>query len=213
MPTNKPRFSVVIAACDNARELDSHLPAYLHQEYEPGYEVIVVDESSADDTDEVLKLLKGSSPTPLYNTFLPKPDPNMSRPRMALTLGVKAAKNERIAFASIHTPPPSPTWLAELAEYAGESTLILGYVNRKNGNVRLQLFESIDQAAPIVSKAERRFAHGHRGKLLRYLCGKYDFIVVPTSQGHDVLRLFEHDIRGSQLLWLRLRVVLYNMFH
>ena len=49
-------FSIVMTVYDQAHDLEENLPAFLTQEYEPGYEVIVVDESSTDNTEDVLKL-------------------------------------------------------------------------------------------------------------------------------------------------------------
>ena len=84
---------------DHAHELEEHLPAFLTQEYEPGYEVIVVDESSTDETDDVLKLQKQSYPH-LYTTFLPKPNRNITRLKLALTIGVKAAKKDPFSVSA-----------------------------------------------------------------------------------------------------------------
>lgn len=214
-----PRFSVVMAVNDNARELEENLPAYLEQDYVPGYEIIIVDESSADDTDDVITRFKNqldssehTHATRLYSTFLPKPNFRVNRQRMALTLGVKAAKNEWIIFTDIRRKP-SMTWLSELAEFTTDDTqVMLGYV-RKNGDIKLQLFRDIDSVRPLVGKAERRQANGHKGFLMRYLRGKYDMIVVKADQGHNLLRLYELDVRGSRLLGYRLSTFFYNIFH
>ena len=48
MSKNERRFSIIMTVYDQAGELEENLPAFLQQEYEPGYEVIVVDESSTD---------------------------------------------------------------------------------------------------------------------------------------------------------------------
>ena len=71
MDNKESSFSVIMTVYDHARELEEHLPAFLTQEYEPGYEVIVVDETSTDETPDVLKLFKNDYPH-LYSTFLPK---------------------------------------------------------------------------------------------------------------------------------------------
>ena len=107
-------FSIIMSVCDDACLIEENLPAFLEQEYEPGYEVIVVDESSTDNTADVLKLQKNEHPN-LYTTFLPRPNRLVNRPRLALTLGVKAAKNDWVVFTDISTPPPSSQWLAELS--------------------------------------------------------------------------------------------------
>ena len=195
----KPRFSIVIAVHDQAQEIEQNLPSLLTQQYDEGFEVIVVDESSTDDTLDVLKRLKNEH-SKLYTTFLPKYHFQNNRQRLALTIGVKAAKYEWVIFTEITTPPPSGQWLAELAEYACQPTvLLLGYINAKSGDVRLQPFDDVADARKIISKTERKKAQGHTGgRWLRYQRGWYDFVVVATSQAHETLRLFA--VKGQNRL-------------
>ena len=209
----EPQFSVILAICDQAQEARENLPIVLTQQYEAGYEVIVIDESSTDESSDVVKQLRADHPH-LYSTFLPKSQLQLARRRLALTLGVKAAKGDWLVFTDINTPPTSAEWLQELSPFVASPTqLLLGYYNRKTGDVRLQPFESVDGAAAIIGKAERLKGTGHKGKWLRYKRGLYDFVVVPAQLGHETLRLFERDIRGWQLFCLRLRVYFYNLFH
>lgn len=202
------RLSVIMAVYDNARELEENLPDFLMQEYEPGYEVIVVDESSTDDTEDVLKRFKQDYPH-LYTTFLPKPNQNIIRRKLALTIGVKAAKNEWIILTDINAKPVSSEWLKEIAEAIDNTTdMLLGYY--KKGEIRLQAFEEIEQSQRLVRKAERKRADGHKGKHLRYLRGKYSFIAVRRDKAHDLLKFFEQDVSFRQLLGLRFLVMLQN---
>ncbi len=202
-------FSVIITVYDHAHELEEHLPAFLTQEYEPGYEVIVVDESSTDETDDVLKLQKQSYPH-LYTTFLPKPYRNITRLKLALTIGVKAAKKDWVVFSDIHSAPPSSEWLKEVAEATDDTTdVILGYFRKKG--TRLQSFEEVSQVSCIVRKAERKRANGKQGKRMKVMRGKYDFIVVRREKAHDLLKYFEQDISLLNLFGLRLLVMLQNI--
>ena len=59
-----------MAVHDNAQELERNLPAFLTQDYAPGYEIIIVDESSTDETEDVLKRFKHQHNN-LYTTFIP----------------------------------------------------------------------------------------------------------------------------------------------
>jgi cellulose synthase/poly-beta-1,6-N-acetylglucosamine synthase-like glycosyltransferase len=64
-----PPLSVIICARNEAENLNKFLPLILTQDY-PEYEVIVVNDGSVDETEDVLKLLKSNFPK-LYVTTLP----------------------------------------------------------------------------------------------------------------------------------------------
>ena len=209
MTKEKCRFSVIMAVYEKARELEENLPDFLTQAYEPGYEVIVVDESSTDDTEDVLKLFKQNYPQ-LYSTFLPKPNRNITRRRLALSIGVKAAKNEWVIFTDINAKPTSLDWLKELADSIdGSSKVILGYFRKKG--TQLHIFDEVWEANRQIRKAERKRADGHEGKRLKYLRGKYDFIVVQRDYAHDLLKFFEQDISLGRLIGLRLSIMCHNI--
>ena len=179
---------------DNGRELEENLPAYLTQLYEPGYEVIVVDESSTDHTDDVLKLMKQQYPH-LYSTFLPKPDIHRNRKRLALTIGVKAAKNEWIIFSGIYSIPQDNTWLQTIADnLSGDSGIMLAHY--KKGNLVMRTFENLEEVS----------------NYLRKLRGKYDFIAVRADEAHELLKYFEQQVGFGRLFGLRMSIFFRNLF-
>lgn len=203
-------FSIVMTVYDQARSLEEHLPAFLSQEYEPGYEVIVVDESSTDDTDDVLKLLKQAHAN-LYSTFIPKQRLNATPHKMALSIGIKAAKNEWVILTDINNVPNSDTWLAELADATDKTTdAVIGYFTKKR--LRLQSFEEASQTRKLVGKEERKRKKASKGGLLKYRCGRYDFVAVRREKAYEVLKYFEQDIKTPRLLGMRLSVFLHNCF-
>lgn len=199
------KFSVIMTVYDNGAELEEHLKDFLTQDYPEGYEVIVVDESSTDDTDDVLTLHRQQFPH-LYKTFLPKPHREITRKKLALTIGVKAAKNEWVIFGDIHSWPPSENWLKELSENLDSmSELYLGYFTKKG--TRLKSYEEVDAAEQVIMKAERVKADGHKGSRMKVRRGKYDFIVVKREKAHDTLAFFEKKVGFWKLLGLRLSVM------
>jgi glycosyltransferase involved in cell wall biosynthesis len=208
-----PSFSLVVAVHDQADILASNLPLLLKQEYEGQYEVIVVDEHSTDNTADVLLQLQEEHKR-LYTTFVPQYQFQQTPQRLAYTIGVKASKYDWIVLCNISTPPPNPSWLAELAPFAVKpAELLLGYIAAKNGDVRLQSFDTVGEAKLLVSKAERQHAKAHDGQWLRYLRGKYDFAVVRHDRGHELLKQYDCAMSSGSLLWQRVKGVCYNLFH
>lgn len=190
----KPSFSIVIAVHEQTEELRNNLPALLTQQYED-YEVIVVDESKNEESEDVLEQQKAEHPH-LYTTFLPQYQFQKNRRRLAFTIGVKAVKKDWVILTDITPPPPSDQWLAELEEYVRTPTvLLLGYVNKKSGDVSLRCFDDISTASKLITKTERgRISEKGKG-WAHHLWRKstYDFIVVRTSLAHELLKLFALD--------------------
>lgn len=189
-----PRMSVVVAAHDNAAELGRNLPAVLAQDYAPGYEVIVVDESSTDDSADVLELMKHRHPH-LYTTFIPDSSHYLSRRKLALTVGVKAAKNDWIVFTTADSRPMGDHWLAALARHCSDGIdMVLGYTRYSREAKAFHRFERMLTLWCQLGKAARGKAYAYGGRCLavrkdvfmehngfqqnlRYLRGEYDFIV------------------------------------
>jgi len=204
-------FSIIMTVYDQARKLEANLPAFLTQAYDQDYEVIVVDESSTDDTKDVLTLQKNQYPR-LYTTFLPKPNRLISRPKLAFTIGVKAAKHEWVIIADIDKPPLADDNLQAIAGLLDDHTdLVLGYIKAQKKKIRLEPFTRLDEAASMVIKTERGRGKGHYGKRLRYISGKYDFVIVRRELAHELLKLFEHRVSRVRLLGLKTGVCMRQM--
>lgn len=190
-PNKKPSFSIVIAIRDQADELCKNLPILLEQSYD-NYQIIVVDESSTDNSPDILKQLKEKN-NKLYTTFIPLYHFQQNLRRLAFSVGVKASKNEWIIFTDINTPAPSERWLEELSEFTCQPWIILlGFINKKSGDIRLKTYQNIDNAKQIINKTERqRIKEKKHIWMSRLLYNShYDFIVVQASRAHDVLRFF-----------------------
>lgn len=127
-------ISVIIVAADNEKQLAENLPRILTQDY-PDYEVIVVDDNSQDDTKELLKRLSEQYPH-LYRTFTSDSVRYISHKKLALTLGIKAAKKEWLLFTDSDCYPTSEQWLKHMARnFTNDTDVVLGYSNyeRKTG--------------------------------------------------------------------------------
>lgn len=104
--------SVIVAARNEAHNLRDYLHTLLEQDY-PEYEVIVVDDGSEDDTRAVLDDFMQHYPR-LRRTFVPQDARIISSKKLALTLGIKAARYDFLLFTDADCRPASRYWIREM---------------------------------------------------------------------------------------------------
>ena len=209
MNTKQHPFSVIMTIYNQAHDLEEGLPAFLKQEYEPGYEVIVVDESSTDETPDVLKLLKNEYKH-LYSTFLPKPSAQTFRRKLALNIGIKASHHEYIIMANVNNPPADTDVFKAIAEVLDQKAeLTLGYVTKKH--IRLQPFDTVAEAEGHIRRLERKLKKVRERKYGNYIWGRYDFIIVRKDCTIELLKLFEQKISPTKLFGIRLGILWENL--
>ncbi len=191
---NLPALSVIIAVHDNATETARNLPAFLSQDYDGEYEVIVVNDSASNETSDILMHLSRSYPH-LYTTFIPESSHYLSRRKLALTVGVKAAKNEWVIFTDIDCRPATNLWVKTMAGYCDSNTdIVAGYTNYDTTAKSYYRFERLVSACYQLRKAQNGTAYRYDGhslairrsmfmnqngflRNLKYLRGEYDFFV------------------------------------
>ena len=105
-------ISLLIIAHEEHEKLSLHLPALLSQEGAV-YEVVVVDMNSEDDTLVLLKSLEEHYPHHQHLS-LPVSARDISRERLALHLGMRAAKFSHVLVLNAGIEAPSPHWLADI---------------------------------------------------------------------------------------------------
>ena len=132
-----PKLTVILTPHEEAEKLEQHLPDILQQDYPAGYQVIVVTEFGAHDTLDVLKRFKHSMETEpdaypnvsLYVTYIPNSSRYMSRKRLAMTLGVKAAQTQWVVFIESDSTPSSRQWLQHIGKACTmpDTKMVIGY--------------------------------------------------------------------------------------
>ena len=85
-------ISIVLTVNDEGEDLKENLPLILDQDYPGGYQVIVVMTGNDEMVENVLKGFAGNPH--LYATFIPDSSRYMSRTKLAITVGVSAARYE-----------------------------------------------------------------------------------------------------------------------
>ena len=191
---NQPPVSILITAHDNLAELERNLPMFLRQQYAADYQVIVVCQSTDGETLDFLKRTAAENPH-LYYTYIPESSRYMSRKKLQITLGVKAAKHEWIILTEPNCRPSNDKWLQTMAlQCQDPNHLVLGYVALDEETKSVRRFDSIRKAYYVLRRAQQTYGYrshmpnvafrksdfmkeqGYQGNL-EYVRGEYDFLV------------------------------------
>lgn len=126
--TGQSPVSVVVYGCNDAENLEKYLPAILKQNY-PKFEVIVVNDGSTDETKDVLTRLELTNPH-LYQTYIPEEAKNHSRRKLAMSVGIKAAKYDWILTTDANCEVAGEDWIATVARnFTDETQVVLLYTS------------------------------------------------------------------------------------
>lgn len=118
--------TIIICAKNEAEKLLKFLPGVLTQDY-PEYEVVVVNDCSEDDTEIVLEQLMKDYPR-LRTTYIKKDEKFTHGKKLALSVGIKSAKNELLLLTDADCFPETNKWLASMVNNFSEKTdIVLGY--------------------------------------------------------------------------------------
>jgi len=118
--------SVIICAKNEANNLRQFLPSILTQDY-PEYEVIVVDDCSEDDTQNLLEEFQEKYSHLKVSTI--KKDPKFKHTKkFALLIGIKAASHEWLLLTDADCYAESTGWLSAMQKNFTKNTdIVLGY--------------------------------------------------------------------------------------
>ena len=196
--SDMPRITVLVLANNNAQALDANLSIILTQDYAPGYEVIVVGEKGDLPTEAVVEQYAHRGH--LYATYIPHRSLFMSKSKLAVALGVKAAHNEWIVMVNAECRPQSDVWLKTLASRMdSDANLVMGYSNYDSEARGYYRFARLRTMCYMLRRAVSSVAYrtngtniafrrsefiaqeGYRGNL-QLVNGEYDFIINKYAQ-------------------------------
>ena len=196
--SDMPRITVLVLANNNAQALDANLSIILTQDYAPGYEVIVVGEKGDLPTEAVVEQYAHRGH--LYATYIPHRSLFMSKSKLAVALGVKAAHNEWIVMVNAECRPQSDVWLKTLtSRMDSDANLVMGYSNYDSEARGYYRFARLRTMCYMLRRAVGSVAYrtngtniafrrsefiaqeGYRGNL-QLVNGEYDFIINKYAQ-------------------------------
>ncbi len=121
--------TVVIYSQDEAEALEQLLVAVLTQDYPAPMEVVVVNEGDSSEIRDLVTRLQITYPN-LYLTFTPDGAHSLSRKKLALTLGIKAARYDTVVNTSVGASIRSDRWLRSMMRHfapGGDVEVVIGY--------------------------------------------------------------------------------------
>lgn len=123
-----PSASIIIFSRTEPEMLEKNLPAILEQDYPSPFEVIVVNEGASVETNMAVARLKTKYPN-IYLTYTPDGVRSLSRKKLALTIGIKAAKGDVVIITDANTSVLSNRWLKQMmAKFVDPNIdVVLGY--------------------------------------------------------------------------------------
>jgi glycosyltransferase involved in cell wall biosynthesis len=165
-----PGISVIICAKNEEKNLKLFLPQVLQQEY-PDFEVVVVNDSSTDNTEELLMQLSAQFKQLRY-TSIPADDKLKRGKKLALTIGLKAAAYDYVLLTDADCYPASDQWLKRMASnFSGDHKIVLGYggYERRKGLLNILIrYETTFTAIQYLSYAIKGRPYMGVGRNLAY---------------------------------------------
>ncbi|MGE0089371.1 MAG: glycosyltransferase [Bacteroidales bacterium] len=151
--------SIIICARNEEENLKKNLPSFLNQDY-PNFEVVVVNDCSEDDSEILLNQMQKQY-AHLKVTTIKQDEKFFHSKKLALTIGIKAAKNEWLLLTDADCFAESPKWIERMQRKFTEKTdIVLGY----GGFVRKKglLNNLIRYDALFIALQYLTFAMAHR---------------------------------------------------
>lgn len=167
-----PAVSVLVYTHNDVEWLERFLPTLLQQDY-PRYEVIVADDDSTDGTKDFLSEML-TRYSHLRTTFIPEGTRSLSRKKLSLMLGIKAAHGDVIVNTNAHCSVDETNWLRLIARnFVPGVDVVLGYAHyrfdsdRKMGR-RYRVLDTVLTASQWLASAIKRHPYRGTGDNLAY---------------------------------------------
>ena len=200
---NNPKkisVSVIVCAKNEAENAANFIPILANQDY-PNYEIILIDDASSDNTLEIFEAFEKQ----YSNIRIVKVENNEAfwgNKKFALTMGIKAAKNDYLLFIDADCYPSSTKWISEISSnFTMQKTIVLGYgaydkVPKSFLN-KIIRFETLMTAVQYFSWAKIGKPYMGVGRNLAYK--KDEFFKVDGYRDHLNIRSGDDDLFINQV--------------
>lgn len=166
----QPAVSVIVCAHNEWNNLEQLIPALLGQDY-PQFELVIVDDGSWDGTADHVREWSERFPQ-LHLVRLDHEKMRKTGKKLALTLGIKAARYDHFVLTDADCMPAGNQWLKGMAAgFNGGKSLVLGFspYRKKPGLLNLFIrFETLVTAMQYLAFARLGKAYMGVGRNLAY---------------------------------------------
>jgi glycosyltransferase involved in cell wall biosynthesis len=192
-------ISIIICAKNEEENIKKYFPLIAAQNY-PDYEIVLIDDASSDETLELFEAYEKE----YANVKLVKVQNNEAfwgNKKFALTLGIKAAKNEYLVFTDADCYPVSNDWLLQISsQFTKDKTIVLGYgayEKVKNSFLnKIIRFDAVVNVTQYFSWAKLGKPYMGVGRNLAYK--KSEFFNVRGFMDHMKIRSGDDDLFVNQ---------------
>ena len=192
--TEKPPVSVIIAARNEANNLQEFLPLILNQNY-PNFEVVVVNNQSTDESYFILNEFKKVYPN-LKVVEVERTRHLGTGKKIPLNLGIKAAKHALFVMTDADCEPSSNNWLSLImSSFSDKKEIVLGfgpYREQKGFINKVIRFDTISIAVNYLSFALGKMPYMGVGRNLAY--SKKVFDSVQGFKSHYAIQSGDDDL-------------------
>ena len=145
-------LSVIVCAYNELENLKLLVPLLLSQNHQ-NFEVIIVDDRSDDGTDEFL--LESSKRHPRLRVVTVTNTPShINGKKFALTLGIKAARNEWVVLTDADCRPATNAWLKSMAgSFHDDKSIVIGFSPYERGSGFLNSFIRFEAVLTMIQYA------------------------------------------------------------
>ncbi len=158
--------SIIICARNEYAALQQNLKQVLEQDYAE-FEVIVVNDCSEDESETLLASMQMEYPRLIFRTIV-KDEIFKHSKKMALGVGIKAARYDLLLFIDADCYPSGNQWLRSMqSRFTAKTAVTLGYTRLINNNVWIRA-DRFMQALHYLGKALRGRPYMGIGSNLAY---------------------------------------------
>ena len=167
---DKKGITVIICARNENENLKKNLPLILNQKYDD-FEVVVVNDRSWDNSIEILNNFKAKYSN-LKIVDIPDNKTDNFGKKLAITIGIKAAKNNYLLFTDADCKPLSEHWINEMSKgFEGKKQIVIGvgiYEKELGFLNKIIRFDTVQIAINSLGYAKAKLAYMGVGRNLAY---------------------------------------------